>query len=282
MSTIFGSADNAESFSYKPSTDVPRRLTELGLDCYEYQCGKGVNIREEATGNVGTVAVAIGIRLSPHTPYSINLANPNPEGLRKIVSYITAACQAADWIRTGRVVIYSDVLMKHMQREALGITLHSLKVMIAARDDTDYERTVLCPGTMGKISQLGGLDEVLELHTLDEQLIFCADFGHLYIHFLGELEETAACASMLDHTWEALGEVWAGVFHSHFSKIQSILNRGEGIRLTFVQDDFGPDLVLPMTEITRRGWSPTFIYESAGTQAEDVLTMKRLYQACQR
>ena len=31
-------------------------------------------------------------------------------------------------------------------------------------------------------------------------------------------------------------------------------------------------------EVARRGWSPTFICESAGTQAEDALTMKQIYQ----
>ena len=32
-------------------------------------------------------------------------------------------------------------------------------------------------------------------------------------------------------------------------------------------------------EVARRGWSPTFICESAGTQAEDARTMKEIYQA---
>lgn len=33
-----------------------------------------------------------------------------------------------------------------------------------------------------------------------------------------------------------------------------------------------------MEALARRGWSPTIICESAGTQAEDALTMKRLYE----
>ena len=31
--------------------------------------------------------------------------------------------------------------------------------------------------------------------------------------------------------------------------------------------------------LARRGWSPTFICESAGTQAEDALEMQRIYQS---
>ena len=127
---------------------------------------------------------------------------------------------------------------------------------------------------MGKINQLGDLDEVLELCTLDERLVPCVDFGHLYARSLGELEGTAACASMLDRIREVLGEVRAGAFHSHFSKIQFTPNGGEKMHLTSAQDDFGPDPVPLMAEVARRGWSPTFICESAGTQAEDALTEK--------
>ena len=61
MSAIFGPAGNAESFPYKSSADAPRWLAELGLDCYEYQCGKGVNVREETARNIGAAAVAAGM-----------------------------------------------------------------------------------------------------------------------------------------------------------------------------------------------------------------------------
>ena len=270
MSAIFGPAGNAESFPYKSSVDAPRWLAELGLDCYEYQCGKGVNVREETPRNNGAAAVAAGIRLSLHAPYFINLANPDPESLQKTIGYITAACQAADWMGAGRVVIHSGALMKRTRREALDIALRSLKAVIAACEDK------------GKNNQLGDLDEVLELCTLDERLVPCVDFGHLYARSLGELEGTAACASMLDRIEAVLGAERAGAFHSHFSKIQFTPNGGEKMHLTFAQDDFGPDPAPLMAEVARRGWSPTFICESAGTQAEDALTMKKLYQACQK
>ena len=229
-----------------------------------------------------TAAVAAGIRLSLHAPYFINLANPDPESLQKTIGYITAACQAADWMGAGRVVIHSGALMKRTRREALDIALRSLKAVIAACDDAGYGHIALCPETMGKINQLGDLDEVLELCTLDERLVPCVDFGHLYARSLGELEGTAACASMLDRIEAVLGAERAGAFHSHFSKIQFTPNGGEKMHLTFAQDDFGPDPAPLMAEVARRGWSPTFICESAGTQAEDALTMKKLYQACQK
>ena len=278
MSALFGPAGNADSFPYKSSADAPRWLAQLGLDCYEYQCGKGVNVGEGTARKIGAAAREAGVRLSLHAPYFINLANPDPDSLQKTIGYITAACQAADWMGAGRVVIHSGALMKRTRREALATARESLKAVIAACGDAGYGHIALCPETMGKINQLGDLDEVLELCTLDARLVPCVDFGHLYARSLGELTGEEACEAMLDRIRAVLGEARASVFHSHFSKIQFTPNGGEKMHLTFDQEDFGPDPAPLVAAVAHRGWSPTFICESAGTQAEDALTMKKLYQ----
>ncbi len=277
MSAVFGPAGNADSFPYKSSVDAPKWIAAQGLDVYEYQCGKGVNVREETAQKLGAAAREAGIALSLHAPYFINLANPDPESLQKTIGYIVSACEAADWMGARRVVIHSGALMKRTRREAMEIAIPSLKAVIAACDGAGYGHIALCPETMGKINQLGDLDEVLELCTLDERLIPTVDFGHLYARTLGELEGHEACVKMLDRIQEVLGENRARTFHSHFSKIQFTPNGGEKMHLTFQQEDFGPDPAPLMAEVARRNWSPTFICESAGTQAEDALTMKRMY-----
>lgn len=280
MSAIFGPAGNAESFPYKSSVDAPRWLAELGLDCYEYQCGKGVNVREETARNIGAAAVAAGIRLSLHAPYFINLANPDPESLQKTIGYITAACQAADWMGAGRVVIHSGALMKRTRREALDIALRSLKAVIAACDDAGYGHIALCPETMGKINQLGDLDEVLELCTVDERLLPCIDFGHLYARSLGADDGAEAFDRMLSRVEEVLGRERASRFHSHFSHIEFTPKGGEKCHRTFADDGgYGPDWAPLAAQVAARGWGPTFICESAGTQAEDALEMKRIYES---
>ena len=279
MSAIFGPAGNAESFPYKSSADAPRWLAELGLDCYEYQCGKGVNVREETARNIGAAAVAAGIRLSLHAPYFINLANPDRSALEKTIGYISAACLVASQMGAGRVVIHSGALMKRSRREALDIARRSLRDVIAACDDQGFGHIALCPETMGKINQLGDLDEVLELCTLDERLIPCIDWGHLYARSLGADDGQEAFSRMLDRVEEVLGTERAARFHSHFSHIQFTPGGGEKCHRTFSDNDgYGPGWAPLAAEVARRGWSPTFICESAGTQAEDALTMKRIYE----
>ena len=279
MSAKFGPAGNAESFPYKSSADAPRWLREIGLDCYEYQCGKGVNVGEATARKIGQAAVEHGIFLSLHAPYFINLANPDPDSLQKTIGYITSACLAADWMGAGRVIIHSGALMKRTRREAQEIALHSIREVVRACDDAGFAHITLCPETMGKINQLGDLDEVLELCTTDERLIPCVDFGHLYARSLGADDGAEVYCRILDRMKEILGEERASRFHSHFSQIEFTPGGGEKCHRTFADNGgYGPDWAPLAAEVARRGWSPTFICESAGTQAEDALTMKRIYK----
>ena len=281
MSAQFGPAGNAESFSkvHKSSLAAPAWIAQQGLDCYEYQCGKGVHVGEDTARKLGEKAREAGIALSVHAPYFINLANPAPESRAKTTNYVLESCFVAQVMGAERIVIHSGALMKRSRQEALDIAKETLKQVLEACDRQGYGNITLCPETMGKINQLGDLDEVLTLCTLDERLIPCIDFGHLYARSLGELEGEQACREMLDKVERVLGEERASRFHSHFSRIEFTPNGGEKRHRTFADHGgFGPDWTPLAREVARRGWSPTFICESAGTQAEDAVEMKRIYQ----
>ena len=117
-------------------------------------------------------------------------------------------------------MIHSGALMKRTRREALDTALRSLREVIRTCDGQGFGHIALCPETMGKINQLGDLEEVLELCTLDERLIPCIDFGHLYARSLGADDGAEAFGRMLDRVESVLGQSRASVFHSHFSHIQ--------------------------------------------------------------
>lgn len=278
----FGPAGNAIAFSqqYKSSLDAPAWIAGLGLDCYEYQCGKGVHVGQATAEKLGERARQAGISLSLHAPYFISLSNPDPEMRRKTVGYITTSCLAARWMGATRVVIHTGALLKRTRRQALDIAKETLRQAIAACDDQGFGGITLCPETMGKINQLGDLDEVLELCQIDGRLLPCIDFGHLYARSLGADDGAEVFARMLDKVASALGEERARRFHSHFSRIEFTPKGGEKCHRTFADHGgFGPDWEPLAAEIARRGWTPTFICESAGTQAQDARTMKDIYRA---
>ncbi len=281
MSARFGPAGNSASFSrlHRSSLAAPRWIAGLGLDCYEYQCGKGVHVGEDTCRKLGEEARRAGISLSLHAPYFINLANPAPESAERTTGYVIAACRAAAWMGAERVVIHSGALMKRSRREALEIAKQTLLQVLQACRSAGFSGISLCPETMGKINQLGELEEVLALCALDGQLIPCLDFGHLYARSLGADDGQERFARMLDRVEAVLGPDRASRFHSHFSHIEFTPNGGEKRHRTFADSGgFGPDWTPLAREIARRGWSPVFICESAGTQAEDALTMKQTYR----
>ena len=241
---------------------------------------QGVRVKKETAVRLGENARAAGITLSLHAPYFINLATP--ENVAKNNSYVLSSCALADWMGAARVVVHTGALMGRTRREALDIAKGGMQVLLEAVDRAGLGHIALCPETMGKINQLGDLDEVLELCTLDGRLIPCIDFGHLYARSLGADNGREAFCQMLDRLETVLGPERASTFHSHFSHIEFTPNGGEKCHRTFDDDGgYGPDWEPLAAEVARRGWSPTFICESAGTQAEDALTMKRLYEDLQ-
>ena len=51
----FGPAGNDEAFyaaGYKNSEDMPKYLSEVGLDAYEYQCSRGVRVSDEKAAKI--------------------------------------------------------------------------------------------------------------------------------------------------------------------------------------------------------------------------------------
>lgn len=277
---MFGTAGNPDRFQaegFKASKDMPLWLKGKGLDAYEYQCGKGVSVGEATARAIGEKAAQAGIVLSLHAPYFVNPANPDPDSQEKTAGYVLAACRVARWMGAGRVVIHTGALQKRTRADALATARESFKMLRRRCDDEGYGDILLCPETMGKINQLGDLEEVLALSVVTHGLLPCVDFGHLYARSLGALEGQEATARMLDRMAEVLGEEKARCFHSHFSMIEFTPKGGEARHLTFGQTDFGPDYRPLCRELARRGWSPTIICESAGTQDIDALTMKEEY-----
>ncbi|MDR1116858.1 MAG: TIM barrel protein [Oscillospiraceae bacterium] len=273
---LFGPAGNSDSFtaSHKSSVEAPGWLYDLGLDVYEYQCGKGVRIKDETAEELGGEARKHGIKLSLHAPYFISLSNPN--NLEKNIEYVLQSCNAAKHMGADRIVVHSGSVGGMGRSGALENTIGAMRIILDETERSGYGEIMLCPETMGKINQLGTYEEVLEICRVSERLIPCIDFGHLYARTLGGFEGMEKAEELFDEMENMLGVARASVFHSHFSKIEYTAG-GEKRHLTFENTEFGPDFRPVARALVKRGYSPRFICESAGTQAEDALEMKHIY-----
>ena len=194
------------------------------------------------------------------------------------VRYLLQSAEVCRALGGKRIIFHSGSCGKQSREAALEKALDTMRRAVEALDEAGYGDMTLCPETMGKIGQLGTLDEVLALCGVDKRITPCIDFGHLNARTLGGIQSRADYAAILDRMGEALGDERARRFHVHFSRIEFSAG-GEKRHWTFAETQFGPEPQPLMELLAERRLEPVIICESAGTQAEDAQAMQRMYEA---
>ena len=279
MSALFGPAGNCDSFyasGHKHTKEAPAWVRGFGLDAYEYQCGNGLTAGEKTLREIGVLAAKEKIAMSLHTPYYISLSGIELEKRLKSIDYIEQSLFAAECLCADTIVIHTGSAAKISREEALRLASDTL---YRAIDKFGEDGIKLGLETMGKINQLGTLEEVIELCKMSKRLVPVVDFGHLNARSIGtEFTCEDDYRRVFDKIGEALGGTVAKDLHCHFSKIE-YTGAGEKRHLTFEDTLYGPDPEPLMAVIAKEGLSPRIICESAGTQAEDALAMKQKYMS---
>ena len=276
---VFGPGGNSQSFydaGYKSTLQAPAYLRELGLGAYEFEAGNGITAGETTLAKIGEAARANAIEMSLHTPYYISLSGVDPEKRLKSVEYIQKSLRAAELLGADTIVIHCGSAAKISRAEAMGLAKDTLLRTLEAVGDTPIH---LGLETMGKINQLGTLDEVLELCTLDPHFYPVVDFGHMNARERGGFFPDAdAYRRVFDTVACKLSDEKARYMHCHFSKIE-FTDAGEKKHLTFSDTVYGPSFEPLAKALAREGLCPRIICESAGTMAEDALAMQAAYRA---
>ena len=277
----FGPSGNSDSFyeqGNKESLQMPKWLSGLGLNAYEYSCTKGVRLKAEKAEKLGEEAKKHEIALSVHAPYYINLATDDEKKRQNSITYIIDTLRLADVMGATRIVVHSGACAKLSRETALENAKTTLAMAVREADNLHLGHVHICPETMGKINQLGTLEEVMELCLLDERLIPTIDFGHLYARSFGALTSVSDYELILDTIGNKLGTERMKGFHCHFSKIEYTSTGGEKRHLIFSDPGYGPDFEPLAGLLYHKNLEPVIICESAGTMAEAALYMKNLYE----
>ena len=272
----FGPGGNSLSFiqeGHKSTVEAPGWVARRGLDAYEYEAGRGVSAGESVLAKIGQKAREHGILMSLHAPYFISLSGADPEKRLKSIDYIQKSLWAAELLGADTIVIHCGGAAKMDRREAMELSKDTLRRVIEAVGDTPIHLGI---ETMGKLNQLGTLEEVLELCAVDPHYYPVVDFGHLNARNIGGYYTDAdSYRRTFDTIANAMGDDVARYLHCHFSKIE-YTSAGEKRHVTFEDTVYGPAFEPLAEAIVRDGLCPRIICESDGTMAEDALTMKKL------
>lgn len=276
---LFGPAGNCEAFyaaGYKNTVQIFPWLQQQGLTAYEYQCGRGVRLSAATAEAMRAGAERCGVTISLHAPYFISLASAEEEKRENSIRYILDSARAVSMLGGDRIVVHPGGLGGRSREEATALATDTLLRAQAVLDVEGLSHVHICPEVMGKINQLGTLEEVLTFCRAEERFIPCVDFGHLNSRTLGATNSREAFKAVVDAIGDALGEERRRSFHIHFSKIE-YTGGGEKKHLTFEDTQFGPDPAPLMELLAQEGLCPIVICESAGTQTADAAAMSALY-----
>ena len=276
---LFGPGGNSVAFAeagYSSSVYAPRWLSEQGLDAYEYEAGNGLSASPDTLATIGLEAKASGISMSYHAPYFISLSGINPKKRLNSVEYIRQSIDAASLLGAKIIVVHCGSCAKISRDKAMDLSRDTLYKTL---ESVDTKGILIGLETMGKINQLGTVEEVIDLCRMDSRLVPVVDFGHLNARNLGGYFKTAEdYIRVFDEIGEGLSDDVARNLHCHFSKIEWGPS-GEKKHLTFDDKEYGPDYWPLVEAIHRWNVTPTVICESAGTQSKDALAMKRAYNS---
>ena len=278
MSAFFGPGGNSDAFKLaggKSTLDAPKFVSSIGLDAYEYEAGNGIASTPATLAAIGEQAKIHNIKMSFHTPYFISLSGVEEEKRLKSIRYIAESLDAAYLLGAKTIVVHTGSAAKITRDEAMRLAADTL-IKTLAQVDTRGIKIGL--ETMGKKNQLGTLAEVLELCRIDSAFVPVVDFGHLNARDCGGIFKTADdYMRVFDEIDKKLGADVACNLHCHFSKIEWT-DKGEKKHLTFADEVYGPDYEPLIEAIAKHSLTPTIISESAGTQSDDALAMKKYYK----
>lgn len=277
----FGPSGNSESFyaqGYSHTEESAKYVKDMGLDCFEYSFGRGVRMTDAKAVSIGQAFKEQGIEISVHAPYYINFANPEAENAEKSYNYVLESGRVLKLMGGKRCVFHSATQGKMDRESAVSLTEDRLKVLRDRIYEAGLNDLYFCPETMGKIAQIGTLEEIVRFCKIDPVYLPTVDFGHLNAREQGSLKTVEDYRSRLEYMISELGYERVKHFHVHFSKIQ-YSEKGEVRHLTLEDTIYGPEFAPLAVALKELKLEPYIVSESAGTQAEDALAMKRMYES---
>ncbi len=269
---FFGTAGVPDSTPQTSTLAALAHLKSLGLDALEMEFVHGVKIGAETAEKVRRRADELGLRLSAHAPYYVNL-NSREMGTRlQSREHLLRSARAAALCGCRSLVFHAAYYADSSPEQTAEVLRTSLREILSVLK-AERNPVTLRIETMGKRSQFGSLDEVIGLCRDVEGLAPCLDFSHLHARE-GKANGYVDFQRILRKIEKRLGRAALRDIHVHLSGI-AYGDKGEIKHLNLADSDFRyGEWIAAVNDLNAEG---LVICESPARE-HDAAILKRLYE----
>ncbi len=244
-----------------------KRISELQLSAQEVEYVRGVNMSITTAKEVGKVAKELGIELSVHCPYYINLCSKEEKKIEDSKKRILDSAERADAMGARVIVFHPAYYGKLPENQALDLVKNSC---LEIREEIEGNGWNVSLGleTTGKISAFGTLDEITKISKEVKGVVPYVDWCHLFVRNNGKIDYSEIFDKLevlkLDHVY------------SHFSNSKYNVNTKKFVDV-HVPIDSHPPFESLAREILKRKIDISIVSESPVLEM-DSIRMKKTFE----
>lgn len=265
-------------------------LKSLDLDWIELQNTYGVKMPQEQAILYSELAKQCNIGISIHAPYYITLASADNDVVERSIERIRQCVALCEKLKCSRIIFHPGYFPGSSEEDRKAAVKRIILALKNLRNDIPSNIN-LYPETAGKKSQIGSIEEIIQICNEIAYAIPCIDWAHLHAFQGGSLINKSKINDVIDYLLTNCGKEKIEKLHSHMYPVE-IDAHGEKRHVTF--DDRPPNIQLslfgtilsdsyfPRAEdyidaLIEKGISPVTICEAHNTQDTGALLMKNLY-----
>lgn len=258
----YGTSGNPPNFFKsefgKDRVNAPDWIYSIGLNAYERMMTYGARMKKEDAIELCKKAKLHDIFLSVHGPYYIVLTSDKTRVIKNSIAEMIKTLNLSNVLGAKRVIFHPGFGTN------VNAVIKNLKLI-----EKDRPKTItIHPETMGKMSQLGSLNDVITICE-NTECEPCIDFAHLYARNLGKLD----FRKTLEEIERRLGKKSLKELHCHFYPVE-FGEKGEKFHRAVTEKNVFPRFIDFAPLIKEFKMAPTLISESRDSQDIGALEMK--------
>ena len=201
---IFGPAGKPIKFRGK-AFESPDYLAKRGLHAFEYQSTRGVRIKEEASLTLRDIARRNDVLVSMHGPYYINMCSKEEEKIDASIERLVQCARVGEYMGAYRLVFHPGFYSNRKPEVCMDIAKKAFTRLLERCEEEGIENFTFAPETTGKRSQLGSLDEIIEMCASFDHFEPTIDFAHVHARGRGILNKKEEYSPNWRTIWRLTG-----------------------------------------------------------------------------